>query len=216
MMSDMKAWGFARFFWKREIKDAFSADWDPADYSQGVLQDSSELGDAVHEWIEADLFGLEFPDVSNMNQMFWECVAEWNAFKAEHEIVPHRVENTVWNESELGYAGTFDLLVEVDGRLMLIDIKTSRGIYTSTWMQLAALYNAPVLLDEGEDGVDRFIEDWQKPIEGLGVLHVRPNDDKGAAFCELLEMPGDHSTWFGGFMGLRQYVEAVRSAPKPN
>lgn len=215
-MSDMKGWGFARFYWKREIKDAFSDSWDPSDYSQGVLQDSSELGDSVHEWIEADLFDLPFPDVSNCNDLFWQCVREWDNFKAEHDIVPHRVENTVWSEEGLGYAGTFDLLIEVDGKLMLIDIKTSRGIYTSTWMQLAALFNAPVLLDEGEDGKDRFLRDWQKPIEGLGVLHVRPDDDRGDAFCDLLPMPGDHETWFQGFMGLRQYIEAVKNSPDPS
>jgi hypothetical protein len=210
-MADAKAWGFLRFYWKRTPKDPLSGDIDLSSYHHGVLSDAGELGDSVHEWVEADLFGLPFPDVSNRNQKFWECVAAWNDFKSKHTIIPHRVENTVWNNSGdgLGYAGTFDLLLEIDGEMYLIDIKTSRGLYSSTWMQLAALYNAPVLLDEGEDGVDRFITDWQKPVKKLAVIHIRPTDDDGSdPFAKLVEMPGDQATHFKSFLGLRQYVEA--------
>lgn len=216
-MSDAKAWGFLRFYWKRTPKDPLSGDVDLASYHQGVLSDAGELGDSVHEWVEADLFGLPFPDVSNRNQKFWECVAAWNRFKSEHDIVPHRVENTVWNNSGdgLGYAGTFDLLLEIDGVMYLIDIKTSRGLYSSTWMQLSALYHAPVLLDEDESGVDRFIHDWQKPIKKLAVIHVRPTDDDGSdPFCKLVDMPGSHDLHFKSFLGLRQYLEAQKELGK--
>jgi hypothetical protein len=211
-MADAKAWGFLRFYWKRSPKDPLSGDVDLNDYHTGVLSDAGELGDSVHEWIEADLFGLPFPDVRNRNSAFRDCVGQWNKFKSEHTIVPHRVENTVWNNSGdgLGYAGTFDLLCEIDGELYLLDIKTSRGLYSSTWMQLAALFHAPTLLEEGENGVDRFIHDWQKPIKRLAVIHVRPDDDDREAFCKLVEMPGDHNTHFKSFLGLRQYIEAQR------
>lgn len=215
-MSDTKGFKMLRFFWNREPKDAFDGDLDINHYHAGVLSDAGEMGDAVHEWIEADLFGHPFPDVSNRNQSFWECVAQWNAFKAEHTIVPHRTEVTVWNDREdgLGYAGTFDILCEIDGEMYLIDIKTSRGLYSSTWMQLAALYNAPVLLEEGPDGVDSFVHDWQMPVVKLAVIHVRPEDGDRRAFAKLVEMPGDHKSWFKGFLGLRQYLEAMREAPK--
>lgn len=184
----------------------------PQCYHTGVLSDAGELGDSVHEWIEADLFGTPFPDVSNRNDAFWECVEEWGKFKSEHDIIPHRVENTVWSDTRdgLGYAGTFDMQCEIDGKMYLLDIKTSRGLYSSTWMQLAALYNAPVLLDEDENGVDRFILNWQKPITDIAVIHVRPNDDDRDKFCKLVPMPGDHSLHFKSFLGLRQYVEAQR------
>jgi hypothetical protein len=216
-MSDAKAWGYLRFYWKRTPKDPLSGDIDLASYHHGVLSDAGELGDSVHEWIEAELFGLPFPDVSNRNAKFWQCVAAWNEFKSQHTIVPHRVENTVWNNSGdgLGYAGTFDLLLEIDGEMYLIDIKTSRGLYSSTWMQLSALYHAPVLLDEGEDGVDRFVHDWQKPIKKLAVIHVRPDDDDGTpAFAKLVEMPGDKALHYKSFLGLRQYIEAQKELGK--
>lgn len=212
-MSDAKAWGFLRFFHKREPKDPLSqAFTDLSTYHTGVLADSGNLGDAVHEWVEAELSGYTpFPDVSNRNDAFWQCVAAWNNFKAQHDIVFHRTECTVWNP-EAGYAGTFDLLLEIDGVMYLIDIKTSRGLYSSTWMQLAALYNAPTLLDDTETpGVDKFLHDWQGPIQKLGVIHIRPDDDNGKqAFCELVEVPGDIDKHYESFLGLRQYLGAQR------
>lgn len=228
-MSDMKAWGFLRWKWNKEPKDPLSGDVDLASYHHGVLKDSGELGDSVHEWIEADLFGLPFPDVSNRNAAFWECVEQWNIFKSQHKIVPHRVEITVWDgDEELGYGGTFDLLIEVDGKLYLVDIKTSRGLYSSTWMQLAALYNAPYLLEDDptvadpKDGEDRLLSGWTKPIEGLAVIHVRPTDDKGPAFAKWVPMPTlPGQTWqeaaasfFRAFKGLRQYVEVIKREMK--
>lgn len=224
-MSDLKGFGLLRFFWKRQPKDAFDGAVDLSTYHTGVLADAGEMGDGVHEWIEADLFGLPFPDVTNRNAAFWQCIAAWNKFKSEHTIVPHRTEITVWNDREdgLGYAGTFDLLAEIDGVLMLIDIKTSRGLYSSTWMQLSALYEAPVMLEEGPDGVDSFIHGWQLPVEGLAVIHVRPDDDDGRdAFAKLVPMPADPGkTWrdscasfVKSFLGLRQYMEGLKEGPK--
>lgn len=219
-MSDARGYGFLRYFWNREPKDPLSGDIDPASHHSGVLKDAGELGDSVHEWAEASLFSeMPYPDVGNRNEKFWECIEVWEQFRKEHNIIPHRVENTVWDERAdsdgLGYAGTFDLLCEIDGTLYLLDIKTSRGLYHSTWMQLAALFNARYLLEEGPDGTDSMIEGWQKPIEKLAVIHIRPSDTdwKGnymPPFCKLIEMPAPHDQMFSGFMGLRQYTEMKR------
>jgi hypothetical protein len=205
-MADARAFKMLRWYWNRAPKgEPLSIENEMLGYHAGVLSDSGDLGDAVHEWIEADLSGEPCPvDVLSMGTAFWECVAAWNEFKSQHEIKFHRTEITVWNDRAdgLGYAGTFDLLLEIDGELTLVDIKTSRGLYSSTWMQLAALYNAPVLLEEGEDGIDKFI---------LG----RPSDvsNKGEAmekFAKLVPMPGNHATHFKSFLGLRTYLEAQR------
>lgn len=218
-MSESRGVGFLRYFWNRTPKgEPLSKENELLGYHTMVLDDASELGDAVHEWIECDLSGDPCPvDVLSMGSRFWECVAAWNEFKSQHEIVYHRTEITVWNDRAdgLGYAGTFDLLLEIDGELTLVDIKTSRGLYSSTWMQLAALYNAPVMLEEGEDGVDNFIIGWNLPIKKLAVIHVRPSDisyqgEPMKPFAKLVPMPGLHTTHFKSFMGLRQYIEAQR------
>ena len=39
---------------------------------------------------------------------------------------------------ELGEAGTIDRIVTIDGKTLLLDIKTSNNIYDSYWLQLAS------------------------------------------------------------------------------
>ena len=46
-------------------------------------------------------------------------------------------EQTVWNAT-IGYAGSFDLIAELDGVPTLIDLKTSSGVYGTMGLQLAA------------------------------------------------------------------------------
>ena len=41
---------------------------------------------------------------------------------------------------KLGFAGTIDRVIEMNGKYILMDIKTSNSIYPSYWLQLAA-YN---------------------------------------------------------------------------
>lgn len=88
------------------------------------------------------------------------------------------------------YAGTYDLLMQIEGQLWLIDIKTSKGIYAETGLQLVAygyaehivLPNDPTLYPMPH--VDRY-----------AVLHLRP--DKIAA-------PGWRLVEYG--VGERDYV----------
>lgn len=51
------------------------------------------------------------------------------------------VEVKVWNE-EFGYAGTFDLLMKMDGKLTLIDLKTSKDYFPKFGEQLSAYHLA--------------------------------------------------------------------------
>ncbi len=38
----------------------------------------------------------------------------------------------------MGYAGTLDRIINLNGKRILVDIKTSNAIYDSYWLQLAA------------------------------------------------------------------------------
>lgn len=212
--SPEKARDFGKYYWTRE-PDVFSPDFDSRNVHLGVLQDSAELGTLIHEWIQADTDPTcAWPDVSNVGALFWEAVAAWEAFKKEHDISVHYTENTVWN-SELGYAGTFDGLWTIDGKHSLMDIKTGRGLYSSTWMQLAALYHAPELLIANDDGIDTIVTGWAEPVERITVLHVRPSDtNRGkylAPFCKLVDMPGDPRLHMDSFEGLLKYTYAQKA-----
>lgn len=212
--SDDMGYKMLRFFWNRKPK--VNSETDIFNYHEGVLEDAAEMGTWLHEYVQADVDGSQedYPDLDVAHDSHWEMVEEWNKFKAEHDIRAHHTEKTVWNE-ELGYAGTLDGLWEFDGKLALMDIKTSRGLYTSTWMQLAALWNAPeMFMPQGEDEY-ASLTGWQKPIEQIGVLHVRPRDwdSRGNAmdaFCKWVPA-NDLDLHFTAFQGLLKYGEAQKA-----
>jgi hypothetical protein len=213
-MSEDAGFKFLRWYYKREPK--LIAATDIHNYHEGVLNDAAELGTAIHEWVQAEVTGTTpYPDVDNQPAAFWEMVAAWDAFAKGKEIVPHFTETTVWNE-EKGYAGTADGMWIIDGRYTLLDLKTSRGLYTSTWMQLAALWNAPELLIQQEDGLDASVTGWQDPIQDVAVIHIRPGDwdSRGTymePFCKYVPVPSIDAHW-KGFQGLLMYAHAMAEA----
>lgn len=82
-------------------------------------------------------------------------------------------ERQVWNLT-LGYAGTFDMLVEFpDGAIWVIDLKTGKGTYTDHALQLIAYSMAEFV---GEDDVlDQQATDLLKSAVGMALLHLRPD-----------------------------------------
>lgn len=211
-------WGFKllRWYHKRTPREIVPG-IDLNSYHTGVLEDASEMGSWGHEWVQADIappeWGLEYPDTDKAHDSHWEMVEAWNQFKSEHDIKPHFIERTVWH-GELGYAGTLDGVWEIDGKYCLMDIKTSRGLYTSTWMQLAALLNAPEMFTPQEDDTYAALKDWQLPVEEVGVLHLRPRDvdyrgNDMPAFCRWVPAQ-DLDAHFRAFKGLLAYGEAQR------
>lgn len=66
-----------------------------------------------------------------------------------------------------GYAGTFDLIATMRGETWLLDVKTSKGVYGSTLLQLVAYGGAEFYIDA--DGNEQPMP----PIDRYGVLHVQ-------------------------------------------
>lgn len=216
LLSHSEDWGFKflRFFHKRTAP-VEGAEVDLHSYYNGVRDDAADMGTAIHEWIQADTVPtLQFPDTSKQGAPFWQMVEAWDKFKSENDIEAHYTECTVWNE-ELGYAGTFDGMWTVNGRTVLMDIKSSRGLYESTWMQLSALWNAPEMFVPADEDSYTSLHDWNLPLEGLNVLHIRPNDwdYKGnpmSAFAKWVDIPQDQGVYFKAFRGLLDYQHAMR------
>lgn len=187
--TEEQGWGFLRWYHKRDPKK-LEEGFDVRNYHLGVLNDAADLGTSIHEWIEADLNGTEYPDTTFESDRFWQMVEVWDAFKRDHTVEPVLTEVTVWH-ADKGYAGTFDLLAKVDGVLTLLDIKSARSIWPDHFMQLGALKNAETYFTEGFDG---WIEnDWYEvvwDVNAYGFLHIRPDDftNDGVfvpAYCQM-------------------------------
>ena len=69
----------------------------------------------------------------------------------------------VLNVPKIGFAGTLDRICKIDGKVYVLDIKTSNGIYNSYWLQLAAyeqLYMDGVLADSIYPDIDGVAILW--------------------------------------------------------
>ncbi|MGH3504489.1 MAG: hypothetical protein ACRDQA_26855 [Nocardioidaceae bacterium] len=67
------------------------------------------------------------------------------------------------------YAGTFDAILRLpSGETLLVDWKTSKGVYGETALQTAAYANAEFYLDD--DGAEQPMPE----VGGLAVVHITP------------------------------------------
>lgn len=93
-------------------------------------------------------------------------------------LTERRIANRRW-----WFAGTFDLLAMVGGRTLLLDLKTSKAIYGSVALQVAAYANAEFYV--ADDGTEAPLPH----VDGIGAIHVT---DAGAT---LHEFPDPADAW---------------------
>lgn len=96
---------------------------------------SANEGTKVHETIEA-LLKNERPELT---PDLMPVVEAFGRFRKEHEILTHpaMIEQRIFHQGER-YAGTIDVLAKVDGKVGVLDIKTSSGIWRDYNLQTAA------------------------------------------------------------------------------
>ena len=152
-----------KFFenWLKQV--GFSADY--------IVKKAAEEGTQTHELCEAYLNGEELnfldsngrpqynPDVW---QMFLRFVEFWEAFK------PTLIETEVHLFSdELKVAGTCDLIVEINGELWLLDLKTSNQLQTTYELQTAVYGQC-------------YEECFGKKIDRYGILWLKSSKRKAS------------------------------------
>lgn len=104
-----------------------------------VKDKAADVGTIAHWLIELHLKGLE-PDTSNFapadlakaENAVIKFLSWWDAGKFEY------VASEMQLVSVSGFGGTLDILAKQNDELILIDLKTSKGIYDEYWFQLAA------------------------------------------------------------------------------
>jgi len=109
-------------------KEALSSPWQTSGKAKA-------RGTAVHNIVETwretgDLITDAPAEYRGYARGFEKWVKEYNASVLEHE-------KTVINKKEK-YAGTLDLLTEIAGTRAIIDVKTGKGIYPESGLQLSA------------------------------------------------------------------------------
>lgn len=109
-----------------------------ARYAHKTKKDSAaDIGTLAHKWIELWIKGenpAPHPVVSHMTDQFVNWAKANKVKFLGSELRCYDIDN--W------YAGTCDLVMEIDGKVWIGDIKTSSGIYPSFFFQTAAYQHA--------------------------------------------------------------------------
>lgn len=113
--------------------------------SDSIRDEAGRRGSVVHGMTEVfDLGG----EVSLMTEEGaakyrineWAMFERYVEFRERHPATVHAVELNMVSES-LGYAGTLDRVITIDGTTYIMDIKTSSAVHDPHWMQQAAYDN---------------------------------------------------------------------------
>jgi hypothetical protein len=101
---------------------------------------------------EAERLGLKPPEI---DRALWASLA-FEDWMVKNDVRPIATEIVVAHRGH-GFAGTADLVASVNGRVSLIDLKTSSGLWSEMFMQVAAYraaYNEGVLSGVEDIGRD--------------------------------------------------------------
>jgi len=139
--------------------------------SEHIVQKAAEEGTTVHEMVESYLNGEELNFLSQSGypqynpdvwQMFLRFVEFWETFK------PTLIETEVHIFSDiLKVAGTCDLIIELDNKRWLLDIKTSNQIQSTYELQTAVYGQC-------------YEECYGKKIDKYGILWLKSTKRKSS------------------------------------
>ena len=110
--------------------------------SDQIRDDAGRRGSNVHQMIENYNEGLEVTLLSDEGKLEWS-LAEWAMFTRYVEFREKYNPAILGIEMqlidlELNEAGTLDLYIEMKGKKIIVDVKTSNAIYDSYWLQVAS------------------------------------------------------------------------------
>lgn len=114
------------------------------------------------------------------------------------------------------YAGTFDLVARVgklDGALVLMDLKTGKGVYAETALQLTAYRYANLMLEaipqepgpRGGKRPPKLVERPMPEVLGCAVAHVIPETEGAPARVDFLPVESGPDVWSAWLYVLELY-----------
>lgn len=140
---------------------------------------AKDVGTQCHkliEWALRKAMGQTLPEpkASDAALVAFMAFQDW---LTAHRVRPLAIEQTVYHP-RLGYAGTLDLVAEVDGRIAVIDFKTSKAIYGEHHLQNVAYQDA--LIELGH---------WRADVGYIVRVPKSLEEVTGAEPCEVAQSP---------------------------
>lgn len=127
-----------------------------------IRDEAGRRGSVVHKLTEDYDAGRQVnlineQGVINYKLNEWAMFERYVEFRSRFPFVTDCIELNIIGK-EVGFAGTIDRVIDLNGEKILMDIKTSNAIYPSYWLQLAA-YRA-LLMNVGGVKVDKVAILW--------------------------------------------------------
>ena len=100
-----------------------------------IMVEASNIGTAAHSNIEKFFSEDQKDEVDNDNISFQAFMKWWNELNMTHKV------SIIGQEEKLVcpyFGGTYDMLISIDGKIYLIDFKTSNHVGYKYFLQLAA------------------------------------------------------------------------------
>ena len=118
-------------------------------------EEAANIGSAVHRWLRLYIDEAQ-PEEFTSPEGGEKCIEAFLEWEKTRQIKWQDSERLVFfAPRSLRYAGTADALAEIDGKKIVVDFKTSKKIYKSYYLQVAA-YAAALNEELGLIGEDRY------------------------------------------------------------
>jgi len=163
--------------------------------------DGADVGKEVHAYAEAVLKGEPRPRLTTDEAM--QAASAFEEWLRYHHVKPLAIERRLMSK-EHWFAGTTDLVAEIDGHIAIADFKTSSGIYHEYALQLAA-YRMAWLEENGGEEPQRWIIRTDKKSGDFVAHQFRRHDLHERAFLACLELHRQ----------MRDIEATEETAPKP-
>lgn len=141
--------GAEYYAWLKRVGEDADTIRDEAGRRGSIVHDLTEKYDNMEEVSFVNANGLKYKMLEWA--MFERYVEFSNNF--QHEII--MMESHMISE-QLGFAGTVDRVIDMNGNRMLMDIKTSNAVHDSYWLQLAAYH--------------RLLMEYGQEVDSVGIL----------------------------------------------
>jgi hypothetical protein len=180
-----------------------------------IRDEAGDRGSIVHKLTERYDAGEEVKLISETGSIDYKLV-EWAMFERYVEFRRRFRINIIHSElhllsDSLGFAGTLDRVIEFNGRLLILDIKTSNSLYDHYWLQMAAYEK---LLAEVQPGlkIDGYCVLW---LNALTRTEGKAGTVQGKNW-QLIERKADEKAkdW-PLFQATHQLWNAERGTMKP-
>jgi len=190
-------------------KDAHFFQWlkQVGEEADTIRDEAGRRGSIVHSLTEKYDAGEEINLLDNGGNIGFK-LSEWAMFERYVQFRQNHPLDVIQSEynvidAKLGYAGTIDRIVQIDGLNVLLDIKTSNQIYDHYWLQLAAYNQLIINHYQSLDIVDQVAILWLNAktrttgkggvIQGPGWQLIFRDEAQRRSDMELFE--ATHMLW---------------------